>query len=338
MLISADSHVIEPDDLWVRKLSARFQANAPKYPSHPFKHQDGGVDPAKRVAEMATDGVSAEVLYPSLNMDQFGIKDPALQESCFRIYNDWLADFCIHDSKRMFGISPVSLYNIDTAVKEAHRYKKLGMRGLMIWQVPPDELSFATKHYEKFWAAAEELEMPVSMHVNTGAPYAVGSADKWGRDLVQRLTKLVSIKSLHVQNTLIQIICSGVLARFPGLKIVLVENEMSWLPFFLWQLDRYYSRTGEFDNPGMTMLPSEYFQRQIYATFFNDPPSKFILGNWGTDNCMWSNDFPHKNSTWPNSRSVLSRDLGALSDATRAKLVFENVKKLYKLPDITPIQ
>ena len=212
------------------------------------------------------------------------------------------------------------------------------MRGLMIWQVPPDEFSFATRHYEKFWAAAAELELPVSMHVNTGAPYAVGSADKWGRDLVQRLTKLVAVKSLHVQNTLIQIICSGVLARHPKLNFVLVENEMSWLPFFLWQLDRYYSRTGEFDNPGMTMLPSEYFQRQMYATFFNDPPSKFILGNWGTDNCMWSNDFPHKNSTWPNSSSVLDRDLGGLPGAVREKLVHGNVKRLYQLPDILPVQ
>ena len=104
------------------------------------------------------------------------------------------------------------------------------------------------------------------------------------------------------------------------------------------QLDRYYSRTGEFDNPGMTMLPREYFRRQMYATFFNDPPSRYVLGHWGESNCMWSNDFPHKNSTWPKSREVLDRDLGALPAERRAKLLCDNVRELYKLPAITPLQ
>jgi hypothetical protein len=85
-------------------------------------------------------------------------------------------------------------------------------------------------------------------------------------------------------------------------------------------------------------LPSEYFYKQIYTTFFNDAVGGHILSWWGTDNCMWSNDFPHGNSTWPHSRQVVSRDLGDLPAPLRAKLVRENVAQLYNIPVPSPIQ
>jgi predicted TIM-barrel fold metal-dependent hydrolase len=197
-------------------------------------------------------------------------------------------------------------------------------------------LSFGTRHYEKFWAALQEMDMPVSMHANTGVPFVLGGAASWGSDAVKRITTLVNVKLLHAQNALTQFIFSGALERFPGLKVVLVENEVSWLPYFISQSDKFYKRAN-FDNPGMARTPSEYFQRQIFSTFFNDPPSRWIFGNWGTGNFMWSNDFPHKNSTWPNSREVLARDLAHLSAADRTRLVHDNVMRLYKLPPIQPI-
>src|SRR3954468_1137966 len=116
LLISADSHVIEPIDLWTRQLPAPFKNRAPTYPEkHSFKVHAGGHDPAKRVKAMAQDGVSAEVLYPSLTMDQFGLEDPELQEACFRIYNDWLIEYCNYCPERLFGVACISSYRIDQA-------------------------------------------------------------------------------------------------------------------------------------------------------------------------------------------------------------------------------
>src|SRR5206468_2598118 len=54
----------------------------------------GGWDPKARLEDMAVDGVSAEVLYPSLGLGLYWIEDPAFQEACFRAYNDWLIEFC----------------------------------------------------------------------------------------------------------------------------------------------------------------------------------------------------------------------------------------------------
>ena len=336
LIISADSHVIEPHNLWAERLPPSLRGQAPHYTPHSgFQAHDGGANPTTRVKEMAMDGVSGEVLYASLAMNQFGLTDAALQEACFRVYNDWLIEYCSHVPDRLFGLGLISTYRIDNAIEEVKRCKKAGMRGVMIWQVPPEELSFATKHYEKFWATCQELQMPVSLHILTGIPYGP-SLGETSSDVVLRLSWVVNMKLLHISNSLLQIIASGVLERFPRLKIVLVETEVSWLPYVISQWDRYLLK-GNKHAGQMTMPPSAYFNRQVYATFFNDPPIRILFNEWGTDNCMWSNDFPHKNSTWPKSREVIARDLGRLPDASRAKLLQENVVRLYDLPVLEPV-
>ena len=333
VIISADSHVVEPPDLWVKRLPAAHREQAPSYPAlkvgdgalaHP-----GGWDPAARVREMAVDGVSGEVLYPSLAMEQYGLPDAALREACFRVYNDWLIEYCSFSLDRLFGIAMICTYDIDQAIAELTRCKKAGMRGAMIWQVPPEKLSFATGHYDRFWAAAQEMDMPVSLHILTGTPFAPGWNPKGRRTATDGLRISVNMKLLYVANAVSDLVSSGALDRFPKLKIVLVENEVSWMPFVISQWDKYSARRN-YDTT-MKLLPGEYFDRQIYATFFNDPPTRLLFEGWGTDNCMWSNDFPHPNSTWPDSRKVIARDLAALPEAVRAKLVRENVCKLYGL-------
>src|SRR5262245_5843110 len=98
VLISADSHVLEPPDLWQTRLPAALRESAPVYA--PLRVGDthqahpGGWDPKERIKEMAADGVSGEVLYPSFPLDQYSITDPPLQEACFKVYNDWILDYC----------------------------------------------------------------------------------------------------------------------------------------------------------------------------------------------------------------------------------------------------
>jgi hypothetical protein len=120
--------------------------------------------------------------------------------------------------------------------------------------------------------------------------------------------------------------------------VVLVENEIGWIPFLLEQWDYYYKRHGA-DREGVAIKrpPSEYFDRQVYATFFNDAVGGHMLSWWGQDNCMWSNDYPHGNSTWPNSRDIVARDMGDLPAHVRAKLLRENVARLYDVKVPQPL-
>lgn len=208
------------------------------------------------------------------------------------------------------------------------------MRGITVWQVPPEELHFTTRHYDRLWATCQELDMPVSLHILTGMPYSAARIVNY--ELVPNLSGAVNRKLFYTSDSLLHIIGSGTLDRFPNLKFVVVEAEASWLPYSLGQWDRYLKKAGRHAG-ALKLSASEYFQRQIYATFFNDPPIGLLLAGWGADNCMWSNDFPHGNSTWPKSREVIARDLGNLPPATRAKVLSENVVKLYNLPKLTPL-
>lgn len=336
IIISADSHVMEPPDLWVNGVPSSFRDSAPRFPPHKvgegFQHHPGGHDPNERIKEMETDGLNAEVLYPTLGLDLFALDDAALQEACFRTYNDWLINYCQGAPNRLVGVPAISVYNIDHAVKELERCYKAGLRGAQIWQAPHPDLPFYSDHYNKFWAACQDLNAPVSLHILTGHSY---NKDKDRRKGVEHYRGSVNLKLLDIANAIFELIFYGVLERYPGLKIVTVENEVGWMPFMLQQWDYYYRRFRGVNPPPINKDPSEYFKQQIYLTFFNDSVGGRNLEWWGEDNCMWSNDFPHPNSTWPNSRKVIERDLGHLPAEKQTKLLCTNVARLYNM-DLPP--
>jgi uncharacterized protein len=168
--------------------------------------------------------------------------------------------------------------------------------------------------------------MPVNMHILTG--FGHGKLID-ARNGVEHYRAAVNIKALDAANAIFDLIFYGILDCFPRLKLVIVENEIGWVPFYLQQWDYYYRRFRAVNPPPIDREPSEFFARQVMLTFFNDAVGGRSLAWWGEDNCMWSNDFPHPNSTWPNSRRVIERDLGGLRPEVRAKLVRENVAQLY---------
>jgi predicted TIM-barrel fold metal-dependent hydrolase len=136
---------------------------------------------------------------------------------------------------------------------------------------------------------------------------------------------------------LFDIVFSGVLERFPGLKIVLVENEVAWIPFLIHEWDKFYVRHSPEHPISLSKLPSEYVNQQVYATFFSDPTGGQLLHWWGADTCMWSSDYPHAASTWPHSREVIARELGHLPSDVLRKVLRENVTRLYdlKIPGVS---
>lgn len=335
ILISADSHITEPADLWESRLPASLKGRMPKISGGSGAGvKPGGYDSKVRLEEMAVDGVTAEVLYPTRGLRLYAMEDAEAQEACFRIANDWLIDYCKVAPERLVGISMISMYNLDNAIKELERCKKEGMRGALIWQVPPEHLSFATDYYESFWEASQDLNMPVNLHILTGFNY---SRDLGGRKGIEAYRTSVNTKLADAANALFDIVFSGVLDRYPRLKIVLVENEVGWIPFFTHEWDKYYIRHSPQRPLSLTKLPSEYVNRQVYATFFSDPTGGHLLDWWGEDTCMWSNDYPHPASTWPHSREVIARELGHLPQEVLRKVLRENVVRLYdlKIPGVS---
>jgi predicted TIM-barrel fold metal-dependent hydrolase len=334
-LISADSHVIEPVELWEGILpNGYWGAEATMFSQRP-----GGFDPKARTDEMEIDGVSGEVLYPSLAMKLFGLEDAELQRRCFRRYNEWLAEYCTVSPQRLAGIGLVPVYDMTAALEELSWCKDQGLRGVQIWQVPPQDLPFSGTHYEPLWEACAETGLSVSLHILTGFGYAKASYSHGGNFAGKRAVwfKLgINQKLEALQDSLTDLVLSGVLDRHRGLRFVVVENECAWLPFFTDQMDYYFRRSAA-DNVGKQALeraPSAALADQVFTTFFRDPYADMVAERLGSENLMWSSDYPHGNSTWPHSQEVVEERLGGLPEATVHELVWTNACRVFGIaPD-----
>ena len=337
--ISADSHMCEPPDLWETRLPERFREHAIRIKHEPgkgFYFRAGGYEPGPRLEDMARDGVAAEVLYPTFGKDMYGGgRPPEAAEACARVYNDWMIEFCQESPERLWGQPEIPLWNVDWAVAELERCRNAGLVGATIWMVPPAGIPFSSDHYERFWSAAEDMDAPVSMHINTGFSSYDAAAREAGRSR-DRLASLKRSASGHKQVTaeaLTDVICSGTLERHPRLKIIVAEVEVGWIPFWLTEMDKRSRRET------LPLKPSEYFYRQCYSTFTEDEVGGRLLEWYGQDNFMWSTDYPHvgTGNIWLFSDEVIERTLGRLDAATQAKTLAGNVARLYGKPVPPPM-
>ena len=140
-----------------------------------------------------------------------------------------------------------------------------------------------------------------------------------------------AIIHMEVGRTISDLILHGVCEKFPRLQFISAENEIAWLPFHLWRMDQLFEKLHKMSTVQLTMTPSEYFNRQIYATFIEDPMFANTSSTMGVDNIMWSSDFPHLASTFPNSHQFIADNLKGLSAADQHKIVHGNVARLYSL-------
>ena len=327
-LISADSHVMEPDAVWQGlppRLLEIFR-EATKNVNFGGGLPAGSSDPRARLADQRTDGVQAEVLFPNDGMAVFGIEDVETQQAAFKLYNDFIADFCRTAPKHLFGVPCLSVYDIDAAIKELHRGLDMGLIGAMVWQVPDPKLPFTSDHYEPLWAAAAEAGAPVHLHILTGHSYARTQGKLVG---AEKIRGAVNKKQNDTINSLFDLIFSGVFDRHPKLRVVLAESECGWLPFVLQQWDYYFERFSKKEKMPIDRKPSQVFEEQVFCTWLEDYSGTRQFTWWGQDNLMWSNDYPHPNMTYPHSRENVVHHIGKLPKDVQLKLICDNAIRLY---------
>lgn len=370
LLLDADSHVSEPLNLWQERLPEKYRNIAPhmetRYEGQPgawwFIEQDrpphnvilgfganksieelqqfengfsyagahrGGWDPAQRLRDMDADGVTGDVLYTTLGFRMFWIRDAEFQRACFQVYNDWLAEFCSYAPQRFKGLALISLYDPKQAARDLAECAKKGLSGAVIWASPPDDLPFYSEDYDPFWAAAQELEMPLSLHEFAGWQWV-----DWDSSAKKRAVAF-AVNSHEVEKTFATLILSGVLERFPRLQVVSAELNCGWLPFFLRRIDERFQARGVQvrGNPfptSLTLKPSEYFRRQLYATFIDDPFGIAHRHEIGVENMLWSSDFPHSATFWPRSREKIAEDFASVGGEDKQKILAQNTAKLYR--------
>ena len=362
-IISGDSHFVEPPNMWAERIDKKFRDRAPhtvrghegqegeffvcenvtpvpvagffgsgksaeELPAHRkrgFEVAPKSVwDPAERLKEQDADGVSAEALYTSMGMLLFGLDDADLRAASFQAFNDWAAEYCSYNPKRLIGLGVISLEDIPAAIAELERIAKKGLHGALIWGAPPEDRPYSSLEYDPFWAAAQDLQMPLSLHILTGR----GGVQFDPRRVLYRYMKLPQ----EIQLTFADLIVGGVPERFPRLKLVSAENDVSWIPHFMYRLDHAYDRLRHFESLTLPMLPSEYMKRNVVATFqFETTNVDFTRQIFGADNILWSSDYPHTDSTWPHSQDLIAQAFKGMPEPDVQKIVGDNVARLYNV-------
>ena len=285
----------------------------------------GVMDPVARMDDQALDGIDAEVLYPSVLFGVYRMKNREVVAATFANYNDWLANYASQRPSRLFPLACITLDDIDQAVGELERAKKLGHRGACIPCVPPADRPYSDHHYDRFWAAAQDLNMPLPMHIFTPATANHGLPN-WGP-----ITNY-AVASAGIQAVISDLICGGVCARFPGLRFVPTEWETGWVGHFLQRLDWALMREPSAAAPEVVERPSDYFHQNFLVTFEDDRIGIMTREEIGVRNLMWGSDFPHHDSIFPNSQAILDDIFDGVPDDDRYRITVANVCELYGLP------
>ena len=280
----------------------------------------GGWDPEARMADQDTDGVSAEVIYPTVGMVVTNHPDFEYKKACFDAYNRWLAEYCGAHPDRLLGCGQTAMRTPEEGVADLHAIKAAGLRGVMMPNVPGLE-DYDSEIYNPVWEAAIELGLPLSFHIVPA------------RDPNLRGSRLNGFLSIIRQNQDIigTMIFGGVFERFPQLRVVCVEADAGWVPHYMYRMDHGYERHRNWMAPGVELskMPSEYFSEHIYTTFQDDYVAFRSADQMNWRRLLWASDFPHSDSTWPWSQDVLTEQTEGLNDEQLEGILSGNVAELY---------
>jgi predicted TIM-barrel fold metal-dependent hydrolase len=361
-LISADSHVVEPPEVFAA-VAKRFGTQAPELtltedrgwvldtgfglsfqpgrfataglepqsPDYEAQERSGYAracltDPRARLADMDRDGVEAEVLFPTL-LGSFVSRretDAAVIEALLVSYNDWVADYCSEAPRRLFPLACVQLRDLHAAVAELERAKQRGHVGILVPCGSPAERPYADAAYDVLWAAAEEIRMPVAFHAGFG-PDRDSRAEAFRRHGLRYV-----LQHVGAAVTISDLIMGGACERFPELRFVPSEYGTGWIAHFLDRMD--WRQFRHEDRSRIRLRFSDYWRRNFRTTFEDDEVGIRTRDSIGLDSLMWANDYPHGDSIWPDSRPTLDRILADCTPEERHAMTVGNAAALYGLP------
>ena len=291
-----------------------------------------------RLSDMDRDGAEASIMYGPT--DPMAIADPELRRLCYQAYNDWLSEFCAARPERLFGVPQLSMEDPVAARDELARLaKRGGLRhvNILASRASPPVYDDA---WEPFWALAEEVDVPIGFHLAVVVKKSrLDESKRAAANLVVSVASQFAQEppGMQLLEPMTGLIFDGVLDRHPKLKIVMAEAGLAWVPSMIQGLDIWYQRTrdgrrltGEKPIALPKLLPSEYFHRQIWISFVDDPLGVKMVGNvLDADKVMFGSDYPHPASTWPNSQAAIAAQIESLPAATVQKITRDNARALF---------
>ena len=368
-VISSDSHVTEPEDTWTGRVESKYQDRVPRYERSEehlgwvcdgkklgaggaskdvglrFEAPEklalggttieearlGGFIPEEHVKDMDIDGIDIGLLYPTLGVTLYSTPDSEVLTATCQGYNDWLAEFCSADPRRLKGIAMLNVDDVSVGVRELELCAKKGLVGAMIAVYPIPGQFYDQPQYEPLWAAAQDLGMPLSLHAATNRS---GGPLQEFANLGTTRPAFLSMMSHWAAMSLADIIFCGAFERYPKLQVGSVEHELSWVPHFLDRIDYTYTQRAMDFSPYRfkgDVLPSDFFHSNCFLGFQEDGLGIRDRHIIGVDNLQWGSDYPHQESTFPRSMEILEGILMGCTEEEKAKIAGGNVARVYNL-------
>jgi predicted TIM-barrel fold metal-dependent hydrolase len=369
-LISADNHINEPRDLFLTRFPAHLRDKAPRviegkdggegwsFDGTPPKRtygleamagwdrkdyrvsglrydqlRIGNYDGAEHLKDMDLDGVYASVVFPATSMQFYVAKDPEVALAGTKAFNDWLIDdFQSADPKRLCGLAMVPTeVGIDAAVAELERIAKKGARAMFIPGSPSIPYNHPT-HYEALWAAAQAHDISLCMHRNHGGPPDKSEWDFYQQDKVS-IAGIVTRYFTCIQ-PFSYMIFAGIFDRFPGLKIVGAEVDCGWAPFWVQTMEHHWEVQKSWFPVKLERSPREFIGKNVFTTNVDDYVGydliKTGLYPWLSSMTMFSSDYPHSATIWPDSRKVAIKMVDGMKPEDARKCLSENAVRVFR--------
>lgn len=349
-VFSADSHIGEPRDLFEKGLPANLQDYAirtmktdtelqvklgdrllTRHKLNDGVHNTkryGGSDLTLRKADMAADGVDAEILFPQLGLMLFQIDHPEAEAISVRLYNDWVMEHVGRDLDRWVPTAVLPVRDLAETEREFRRAADKGFRAVMLpITLQPGIPTYNLPDWDPILAIAHETEIPLVFHCGTGQPDPVVLRGPGGA--VFNYTHLINA----AMDVITMLVGGGGLDRFPKAHAVTIEAGASWLPALAERMDEVYHAHSHYVRPKLSMLPSQIISRQVHCAFQFDKAGIIARNQLGHQTLIWGADYPHLEGTFPNSREVIERIFEGIdiTEDEKADILGRTAARLFKL-------
>ena len=301
--------------------------------------RSGNWEPASRLEDMDKDGVETAVMYGG---GPLGTADNDLYLASFQAYNHWLADFCSYAPNRLVGAAYLPMQDVNQTIEMTKDAAKRGLKAINIPAFPqsgaitsggfgaqvlaltgdPDgKRQYDDAEFDPFWKTCVDLDVAVTIHL--GARIARPGQFKFLPNMV--MSKLCMAEPIAIM------VFGGVFDRFPDLRFGAIESGSGWVAFTAEYMDGIYDNQGHWLDLKLKMKPSEYFDRNIYTSFIRDKEGIRNRNLPGGKNMMWSTDYPHSETTWPDSQAFMDVQFAGVPEDEIRPIVRDNARRFYGL-------
>jgi predicted TIM-barrel fold metal-dependent hydrolase len=255
--------------------------------------------------------------------------DKDLGMACVKAYNDWMVEeWCGDSGGRLIPLSIIPLWDADAAAAEVRRNAARGVPAVCFSELPY-HLKLPTIHseyWEPFFQACAETGTVIAMHIGSSSKMPAASPDA-------PPSVSATLAFGNAMFSLVDFLMSGILVRHPDLKLMYAESQIGWIPYALQRVDQVWE-----DNQGWAQTkhipepPSTYYYQSVYGCFINDPHGLASLDTIGVEHVICETDYPHSDSTWPDTKEIMTKLLEGLPDDEVYRIVRGNAIKLLRLP------